>query len=115
MPVKSDPAKAAISAARHERPTLAAQLARQHELLMAAATKPARTAPQTVELAERSTGARDGQLRIASLALVQHDGESDVQFLGRLEDLGRKAIAVRDTLNAEQDARAVGAEPKGEE
>lgn len=85
-----------------ERPTLAAQLARQHELLMAQATKPARTGAQSVELAERHAGPHDGELRLSSLALVQHEDESDVQFLGRLEDTTRKVLEVRDKINAER-------------
>lgn len=98
---------------KHERPTLAAQLARQHELLMAQATKPARTGAQTVEFAERHTGPKDGLLRLASLQLVQHDDEEDVQFQGRIEATARAILAIRDTLNAELDEVAAATRPEG--
>lgn len=83
------------------RPTLADQNARYYELLMAQATKSARQGSQTAELVERHAGARDGFLRLGLISLVQHEDESDVQFLGRMEDFTRKAIAVRDKLNDE--------------
>jgi len=92
-----------------ERVTLAGQLARQHELLMAQATKPARTSPQATEWGERATGDKQGHLYFKSVQLVQRDDESDLQFLGREEQHLRERIALRDTLNAEADARAVGA------
>ena len=96
------------------RPTLGEQLARQHELLMAQATKPARITPQSIELAEHHTGPEKGNLRIASLALVQHDGESDVQFIGRLEETTRAVLKVRDTLNAEHAAGSEDADGETE-
>lgn len=95
MPAKDTPAKP-------ERPTLTGQLARQHELLMAAATRPSRVNPETIEIAERHTGSRDGELRLVTLALVREDGESSVQFLGRLEETTRDVMTVLDTLNAER-------------
>ena len=97
MPAPDTPAKPA-------RPTLAGQLAAQHELLMAQATKSARSTPDTVELAERHTGGRDGELRIGTVSLVKREDESDVQFLGRLEETTRNVIKIRDTLNVEQAA-----------
>ena len=96
----------------HERPTLGAQLARQHELLMAYATKPARQSAQTVELAERHAGPHDGKLRLASLQLVQAEDEEDVQYLGRIETFTRQVLAVRDTLNAEIEAKAEPVKPQ---
>lgn len=98
-----------------ERPSLGAQLARQHELLMAQATKPARTSPQATEWGERATGTESGHLYFKSLQLVQGPDESDLQFLGREEEFIRARIALRDKLNAEADAAAVGAKPKGGE
>jgi hypothetical protein len=91
---------------QHERPTLGAQLARQHELLMATLTKPARTGSQTVEYGERATGADSGSLYVKSLVLVQRDDESDVQFLGRQEAQLRNVAQLLERLNAdsEQDA-----------
>lgn len=83
-----------------ERPTLAAQLARQHELLMAQATKPARQGAQTVEYGERATGADTGTLYVKSLVLVQRDDESDLQFLGRQEQRLRDTAKLLTTLNA---------------
>lgn len=87
---------------KHERPTLSDQLARQHELLMAQATKPARTGSQTVEFGKQATGADAGTHYLKSLVLVQHDGESDVQFLGRQEERLRAVLAMLDTINAER-------------
>jgi len=84
---------------RH-RPTLADQNARYYELLMAQATKSPRQGSQSATLTERTTGANNGDLAV-KVELVQHPDESDVQFLGRLEDFGRRALAVRDTLNDE--------------
>lgn len=83
------------------RPTLAEQNARYYELLMAQATKPARQGSQTVEFAERHAGAMDGQLRLASVQLVQRDDEEDVQFQGRVEDFTREILAIRDRINNE--------------
>ena len=97
-----------------ERPTLAAQLARQHELLMAQATKPARTTPQAIEYGERTTGDRNGHLYFKSLQLVQGLDESDVQFLGRQEQVLRSCLLVRDTINDELDKRQVGATQDGD-
>lgn len=85
---------------KHERPTLGEQLARQHELLMAQATKPARTGSQTIEYGQRATGADAGNLYLKSLVLVQHDDESDVQFLGRQEQRLRETGALLEKLNA---------------
>ena len=82
-------------------PNAGEQLARQHELLMAAATKPARTTPQSIEYGERATGPTNGHLYFKSVQLVQHDDESDVQFLGRQEETLRSITALRDKLNAE--------------
>lgn len=96
------------------RPTLADQNARYYELLMAYATKPARQGSQTVELAERHAGPKDGQLRLASLSLVQAEDESDVQFQGRIEAVTRAVLEIRDKLNAEIDAEKVGANGEGE-
>ena len=90
-------------------PNAGEQLARQHELLMAAATKPARTTPQSVEYGERTTGDRSGHLAIKSVQLVQNPEESDVAFLGREEAFLRARIALRDKLNTEYDRRLVGA------
>lgn len=98
----------------HERPTLGAQLARQHELLMANATKSARQGSQSATLTERTTGANSGDVAV-KVELVQHEDESDVAFLGRIEEFGRKAIAVADKLNAERRARIVAGEPGGDE
>ena len=103
------------TAPHHERPTLGAQLARQHELLMAQATKPARTSPQVIELAERHAGQRDGLLRLASLQLVQHEDESDVRFLGRIEATTRDVLDKLDKINAERDSAVVAAKPKAGE
>lgn len=86
-------------ATKHERPTLSDQLARQHELLMAQATKPARSGQQTVEFGERATGADSGSLYVKSLVLVQRDDESDVQFLGRQEESLRNTAKLLDKLN----------------
>lgn len=83
----------------HHRPTLGEQLARQHELLMAQATKPARTGSQTVEYGQRATGAESGHLYLKSIVLVQHDDESDVQFLGRQEERLRNSVALLERLN----------------
>jgi hypothetical protein len=88
----------------HERPTLGAQLARQHELLMAQATKSARQGSQSATLTERTAGANSGDVAV-KVELVQHEGENDAAFLGRIEDFGRKAIAVADKLNAERRER----------
>lgn len=85
----------------HERPTLGAQLARQHELLMAQATKPARQGAQTFEWSERHVGAHDGELRLASAVFVQHDDETDLQFLGRQIELLRAARLEQSRFNAE--------------
>jgi hypothetical protein len=93
-----------FSPPQHERPTLGAQLARQHELLMAQATKSARQGSQSATLTERTTGANSGDVAV-KVELVQHDDEDDVAFLGRIESFGRKAIAVADKLNAERRAR----------
>lgn len=90
----------------HERPTLGAQLARQHELLMAQATKPARTSPQMIEVAERHAGQKDGLLRLASLQLVQEEGESDVAFLGRIEETTRNVLGKLDSINTDRLADA---------
>ena len=84
----------------HHRPTLGEQLARQHELLMAQATKPARTGSQTVEYGQKATGADAGNLYLKSLVLVQHDDESDVQFLGRQETQLRNVGTLLERLNA---------------
>jgi hypothetical protein len=94
------------------RTTLAEQLARQHELLMAQATKPARTGSQTVEYGQRATGAEAGSLYLKSLMLVQHDHEDDVQFLGRQEAQLRNVGALLERMNAEP---AEPAEPEGGE
>lgn len=83
----------------HPRPTLGEQLARQHELLMAQATKPARTGSQTVEYGQRATGADAGNLYLKSLVLVQHDDESDLQFLGRQEERLRDIESLLGRLN----------------
>ena len=96
----------------HHRPTLGEQLARQHELLMAQATKPARTGSQTVEYGQRATGADAGSLYLKSLVLVQHDHESDLQFLGRQEEQLRNAAALLDKLNS---SPAPEPEPEGGE
>ena len=85
----------------HHRTTLAEQLARQHELLMAQATKPARTGSQTAEYGQRATGADAGHVYLKSLVLVQHDDESDVQFLGRQEERLRQTADLLDRLNLE--------------
>lgn len=97
-------------AAKPERITLGMQLAMQHELLMAQATKPARTTPQATEWGERATGDKSGHLYFKSVQLVQHPDEDDVAFLGREEEHLRARIELRDRLNAEQDAKAVGAD-----
>jgi hypothetical protein len=91
------------------RPTLADQNARYYELLMAMATKPARTGTQTTEFGERTTGVTNGHLYFKSVQLVQRDDESDVAFVGRQEEYLRTMISLRDLLNAEHDARVVGA------
>jgi len=88
---------------RH-RPTLGEQLARQHELLMANATKSARQGSQSATLTERTTGANSGDVAV-KVELVQHEHEDDVAFLGRIESFGRKALEVADKLNAERRAR----------
>jgi hypothetical protein len=80
--------------------TLADQLAAQHELLMAQATKPARTGSQTVEYGERATGADSGSLYLKSLVLVQRDDESDVQFLGRQDEALASVAELLETANA---------------
>lgn len=85
---------------KHERPTLGEQLARQHELLMAQATKPARTGSQTVEYGQRATGADAGSVYLKSLVLVQHDDETDLQFLGRQEERLRNITALLERANA---------------
>lgn len=114
MPVRKDNIKPEPAQVKPERPTLAGQLARQHELLMAQATKAVRAVDQTVEFAERHAGAKDGLLRVASVKLVQHEDEEDVQFLGRIESFTRDVFAVRDRLNAEIDTEKVGATKAGE-
>ena len=96
------------TAPKTERPTLAGQLARQHELLMAAATKPARQGAQTIEYGERATGPESGHLYFKSIVLVQRDDESDLQFLGRQETTLRGVGELRDKLNLETDKAAVG-------
>lgn len=88
-------------AGKPARPTLADQLARQHELLMAAATKPARQGAQTVEYGKQTTGANAGDLYVKSLVLVQRDDEPDVMFLGRQEATLRKVNAMLEAVNAE--------------
>jgi len=85
----------------HERLTLSGQLARQHELLMAQATKSARQGSQSATLTERTTGANSGDVAV-KVELVQHDEEDDVAFLGRIESFGRKALEIADKLNAER-------------
>lgn len=97
----------------HHRPTLGEQLARQHELLMAQATKPARTGSQTVEYGQRATGADAGSLYLKSLVLVQHDDESDLQFLGRQETRLRDIGGLLDKINtsSEPEPDAEGGEP----
>lgn len=97
----------------HERPTLGAQLARQHELLMAQATKSARQGSQSATLTERTTGANSGDVAV-KVELVQHEDEDDAAFLGRIEAFGRKAIAVADKLNAERRAREQSDDTGGE-
>jgi hypothetical protein len=99
--------------AAHERPTLSAQLARQHELLMAYANKSPRQGSQSAVLTERTTGANSGDVAV-KVELVQHDDEDDTAFLGRIEAFGRKAIAVADKLNAERRAREQAAATDGE-
>ena len=94
------------TAPAHERPTLSAQLARQHELLMAQATKPARQGAQTVEYGERATGADSGTLYFKSLVLVQRDDETDLQFLGRQETQLRNVTTLLENLNTEAAAEA---------
>lgn len=95
--------------------TLADQLARQHELLMAQATKPARMGLQSIEYGERATGDKNGHLYFKSVQVVQTEDETDVQFLGRQETYVREAIRIRDLLNADVDKQAVGAKPKAGE
>lgn len=84
----------------HHRPTLGEQLARQHELLMAQATKPARTGSQTVEYGQRATGIDSGSHYLKSLVLVQHDDETDVQFLGRQEERLTQIVSLLEKINA---------------
>lgn len=97
MPTK-DPHPAA------ERPTLGAQLARQHELLMAWATRPTHRGSQSLEWGERATGTNQGDLYFKSVQLVQGDEETDLQFLGRNMEFLRAARIERDRFNAEQEA-----------
>lgn len=94
----------------HERPTLGAQLARQHELLMATLTKPARTGSQTVEYGERATGADAGKLYVKSLVLVQREDETDVQFLGRQEEQLRQVATLLDKLSSDAPTEPAGGE-----
>lgn len=86
--------------AKPERLTLAGQLARQHELLIALVTKSPRQGSQTLEWGERSTGATSGTIYFKSVGLVQHEEEDDMAFLGRNEAFMLAAIEVRDRLNA---------------
>lgn len=95
------------------RPTLSDQLARQHELLMAAATKPARTGSQSAEFGERATGGDAGSLYLKSLVLVQNDGEEDVQFLGRQERTLRDVRAMLARIATNQPAPDAGADGAG--
>lgn len=94
----------------HHRPTLGEQLARQHELLMAQATKPARTGSQTVEYGERATGADSGSHYLKSLVLVQHDDETDLQFLGRQEQRLLEVHSLLERVNSSN-----GADPDADE
>ena len=84
------------------RPTsLSAQLARQHELLMVQATKPARSGSQTMEWGERATGDKAGLLYLKSAVFVQHDDEEDVAFLGRQFASMEQADSLRNRFNAD--------------
>ena len=64
--------------------TLADQLARQHELLMAAATKQARERTDHTEYGTVGTsGDRFGLAYLKSLVVVREDGEDSVAYSGR--------------------------------
>jgi hypothetical protein len=81
---------------------------------MATLTKPARTGSQTAEYGEKATGADAGKLYLKSLVLVQHEDESDVQFLGRQQDRLSRIAAMLDTLNSDAPAPDAGEEGESE-
>lgn len=102
------------AAAPSGRPTLGAQLAAQHELLIALATKSGRQGSQSATLTERTTGAENGLLAV-KVELVQREDEGDAAFLGRLETFGRRALDIRDALNAHQAEQRQAVEAGGDE
>jgi hypothetical protein len=85
---------------------MAGLVARYHEIIMAFVTKTPRTSPDTVELAERHAGPRDGYLRIGKIDLARLEDEDDPHYVGRIEEFTRLALAARDRLNAEIEAAA---------
>jgi len=64
--------------------TLSAQLARQHELLMAALAKTAPKGSESATLKDVTIGDLKGQTVIESLTLVRGDDEDWPRFLGRI-------------------------------
>ena len=71
--------------AKPHRVTLSDQLARQHELLMAAVTKTPPAGAETVTFKQAQVGDLKGQWVCDGLTVRRHDEEDWPQFVGRMQ------------------------------
>lgn len=101
-----------------KRVTLSDQLARQHELLMAAVTKAAPTGHESVTLKQAQVGDLKGQWVCDGLSARRGDEEDWPQFLGRLqtmlEDVDVELIRRNASLIERQLRQTLGAKEPGE-
>jgi hypothetical protein len=85
---------------RKRPPTLSDQLAAYREIIMAQVTKPARSGSQSVTFGKRAVGAKQDELYLKDLTLVQREDEDDMQWLGRTEALLNESDNIEIRFNA---------------
>lgn len=89
-----------------ETPVRLSPTQREHELAMAYATKPVRSATSTTEVGTGTTGALSGRVYLKSHVTVREENEDWPRYIGRYESELRDILAVHARLNDEAQAAA---------